>query len=262
MASILSNVSARNAAFALYQLDCPAVHPDSVIQCIKFVTEFRPALSNLVQTDPAVAIAIINLCRQNNINFSFEDLNFDRHISKLPAQRILKTFLNIKTFDVENLHSQIPIIQLNRISATRAFAARLIAEKTKANAGLSFFAALFADIGLLALAEVYPTSLARMFQDANGDFQTLLQLEKENLGLTHNVVSRQLAQKWQLPQAVADSAWLYCSPAADKLENLANIVIVQTVRLADLLVKNINNGSKEIAIPSTLKISRDELNNI
>ncbi|MEN6384817.1 MAG: HDOD domain-containing protein [Phycisphaerales bacterium] len=257
MASILSNVSARNAAFALYQLETPAVHPDSVIQCIKSVTEYRPALTNLVQTDPAVAIAMFSLCRQSNIEFSFEDSNLEHHINRIPAQKILKTFLNLKTFDVANLHSQIPIIQLNRISAARAFAARLIARKTNANENLSFLAALFADIGLLALAELYPKSLARMFEDANGDCLTLLKLEKENLGLTHNVISRQLAQKWLLPQAVADSAWLYCSPAAEKLENLANIKIVLTVRLADMLVKNINTGS-HIAIPSALSISVTE----
>jgi signal transduction histidine kinase len=262
MASILSNVSARNAAFALYQLDCPAVHPDSVLQCIKSVTDYRPALTNIVQTDPAVAIAMLSLCRQNNIEFSFDDLNFDRHIDKIPAHKILKAFLNIKTFDVVNLHSQIPIIQLNRISAARAFAARLIAQKTKVNESLSFLAALFADIGLLALAEVYPKSLSALFRQAKGDCQTLLRLEKDNLGLTHNIISRQLAQKWQLPQAVADSAWLYCSPAADKLENLANIEIVLTVRLADMLVKNMNNAAKDIEIPSALPISADEINDI
>ncbi|OHB48443.1 MAG: hypothetical protein A2Y10_14725 [Planctomycetes bacterium GWF2_41_51] len=250
MTSTLSNVSARNAAFALYQLDFPAVHPDSVIRCIKSVTEYRPALSNIAKSDPSVAIAMLNLCRQHKIEFSFDNLNFDHHIGKISTQNILKAFIGLKTFDVNNLHSQIPIAELNKNSAARAFAARLIAEKTrKANESLSFLAGLFADIGLLALAELYPKSLSRLLEEANGDSSALLRLEKENLGVTHNIISRQLAQKWLLPQAVADSAWLYCVPAVNKLENLANIEIILTVRFADMLVKNINNGSTS-SIPS------------
>ncbi|OHB59114.1 MAG: hypothetical protein A2Y12_12855 [Planctomycetes bacterium GWF2_42_9] len=262
MASVLSNVSARNAAFALYQLDCPAVHPDSVTQCIKSATEHRPALIHIAQTDPAVAIAMFSLCRQHNVELAFENLNLEQNINKIPVNKILKTFLNVRTFDVENLHSQIPVQQLNKQAAIRAYAAKLIAVKVKANESLAFLAGLFADIGLLALAELYPKSLARMFEDANGDCQTLLKLEKENLGLTHNVISRQLAQKWLLPQAVADSAWLYCSPAADKLENLANIEIVLTVRLADMMANHINNGSNSVAAPAALAISPFDIKDI
>lgn len=262
MTSTLSNVSARSAAFALYQLDLPAVHPDSVMRCIKSVTDYRPALSNLIQTDPAVAMAMIGLCRQHKIEFSFDNLNFANHINKIPAQKILKTFLGLKTFDVDNLHSQIPINELNKKSAARAFAARQIALKTKTNESLSFLAALFADIGLLALAELFPKSLSRLLEEANGDNSALLRLEKENLGLTHNIISRQLAQKWLLPQAVADSAWLYCSPAVHKLENLANVEIILTVRLADMLVKNINNGSEALTIPPPFSISQDDIKEI
>lgn len=242
MASTLSNVSARNAAFALYQLDSPAVHPHSVIRCIKSASENKSALSNLAQSDPAIALTMLNLCREHKIDFTFDNLNFDSHLSKIPNQKILKTFLNIKTFDIVNLHSELPLAEMNRISAARAQAAKFIAAKTKANESLAFFAALFADIGLYALAELYPKSMARMFDEANGDGASLLRLEKENLGLTHNIISRQLAQKWRLPQAVSDSAWLYCSPAVTKLENLANIDIILTVRLADSLVRNLDNG--------------------
>jgi signal transduction histidine kinase len=261
MASILPNVSARNAAFALYQLDTPAVHPDSVLRCIKAVNEYRPALANIAQTEPAVAIALVNLFRQHNIEFNFENLNFGQCADKIPANKILKTFLNIKTFDITGLHSQIPIAKMNRISAVRAYAAKMIAARTNMNESLAFCAALFADIGLLALAELYPKSLAGMYEDAAGDCMSLLRLEKENLGLTHNVISRQLAQKWLLPQAVADCAWLYCSPAADKLENLPNFEYIMIVRLADIIAKNIDNGGS-ITIPSAIPIGPDDVNEI
>lgn len=250
MTSILTNASARSAAFALYQLEQPAVHPDSVARGIKYATQHRPALSNLAKSDPSVAMVMLNLCRQNKVEFSFDTLDFDHITGNIQTENILKTFIGLKTFDINNLHAQIPISELNRNCAARAYAAKLIAQKTgRINENLSFLAGLFADIGLLALAELYPKSLSRLLEESQGDTSALLRLEKDNLGLAHNILSRQLAQKWRLPQAVADSAWLYCVPAVGKLQNLANIEIILAVRLADTLIKN-NSGAMAFSLLS------------
>lgn len=263
MASTLPNVSARRITFALYQLDWPAVHPDSTARCIKSVIDNKSGLCSLIETDPAAAIVLINLCRQNNVEFSFDNLDFQQLINEIPGQKLLKTLFNLNTFDIKNLHSQIPVAQINTSSAGRAFAAKLIAGKTgQTNESLSFLAGLFADIGLLALAELFPKSLSAILQESKGDNAVLLQLEKENLGITHNVVSRQLAQKWRLPQAVADSVWLYCIGEADKLNNLPNSEIILTVRLADMLVKSITSGSESITIPAKLSLAAQDINEI
>jgi len=258
MASTLLNVSARNAAFALYQLNQPAVHPYSVIRCVEFLTSNSPAISDVVRSDPAVALTIFKLCREHNVEPAFDSLDFDSYINKIPKSRILKTFLSVKTFDIDNLHSQLPLVWLNNISAARAYAAYLIAEKTDVNQSLAFFAALFSDIGLFALAELYPKSMSRLLAQSSGDNEVLLRLEKENIGLTHNIISRQLAQKWLLPQVVADCGWLYCTPAIHKLTNIANIDIIITVRQADILVKNINNSCKSF-LPSLSQKGLDEI---
>ncbi|MGD0785826.1 MAG: HDOD domain-containing protein [Sedimentisphaerales bacterium] len=262
MTSTLTNVSARRIVLALYQLDLPAVHPDSAAGCVESIIDDKSSLGKFIETDPAAAIAFINLCRQNNIEFSFDNLNFQQLINKIPSQKLLKMFLNIKTFDLENLHSQIPIAEMNKTSAARAFAARLIAAKTaQANENLSFIAGLLADIGLFALAELYPKSLLMFLEESKARSVSLFQIEKENLGTTHNVLSRQLAQKWNLPQAVADSAFLYSSPAAEKIDNLSNIEIVLTVRLADMLVKSITSD-ESITVPAKLSLNAQDLNAI
>ena len=263
MSSPLVNVSARNVELAFRQLDLPAVHPDSVTSCVKSIIDNKSGLCNLIETDPAVAIAVINLCRRNSVEFSFDNLNFQQLIDKIPSQKLLKMFFGLKTFDIENLHSQIPIAEMNKSSAARAFAARLIAKKTgQISESLSFFAGLFADIGLLAIAELYPKSLVMMLEESQGDNSVLLRIEKENFGITHNILSRQLAQKWFLPQAVADSAWLYCTAAADTLDNLPNNEIIQTVRLADMLVKNITSGSEPVNIPAKISLNVQDIDEI
>ncbi|MFA5291976.1 MAG: ATP-binding protein [Phycisphaerae bacterium] len=263
MTSLLSNVSARSAAFALYQLDLPAVNPDSIARCVKSIISDKSDLCNLLETDPAAAIVFIDLCRQNNIELAFDTLNFRQSVSKVPTQKLLKTFLSLKTFDLENQHTQLPIAEMNGFSAARAFAARLIAAKTgQAPEKLSFFAGLFADIGLLAIAELYPKSLVMMLEESRGDNSALLRLEKENLGITHNVLSRRLAHKWLLPTAIADSAWLYCTDAADGADNIPGIEIIQTVRLADMLVKSITSGGESPAIPAKVSITVQDVNEI
>jgi len=263
MTSILPNGSAQSAAFALYQLDVPAVHPDIAIRCVKSIIEDKSGFVHIALTDPAISIVLFKLCRDCGIKISFDNLDFKLLVNKIPNQKLLSTFLGLKTFAIENLHSQIPIAELNKTSAARAIAAQLIAAKTRTvNSSISFLAALFADIGMLALAELFPKSLSRLLEESNGDIFTLLRLEKENLGLTHNVISRQLLQKWLMPQAVADSAWLYCSPAVHKLENLENIEIILTVRLADMLVKNAKGGGENVTVPSILSLTTQDINEI
>jgi signal transduction histidine kinase len=259
MTSILVNVSARRITLALHQLDLPGVHPDSAARCIKSIINNKSGLCCLLETDPAVAIVLINLCRQNNIELSFENLDFQQLINEIPTHKLLKAFFGLKTFDIENLHSQLPIAQINVSSAGRAFAAKLIAGKTgRANESLSFLAGLLADIGLLALAELFPKSLSALLHESKGDNAVLLQLEKENLGITHNLVSRQLAQKWRLPQAIADTVWLYCIGEADKLNNLANSEIILTVRLADAIVRD----GEATEIGAKLSLTEQDINEI
>ncbi|MBU1260513.1 MAG: HDOD domain-containing protein [Planctomycetes bacterium] len=263
MTSTLANVSVRRITLALHQLDWPRVHPDSTVRCIKSIINNKSGLGILLETDPAAAVAVINLCRQSNIELSFENLSFQQLINGIPTHKLLKTFFSLKTFDIENLYSQLPIAQINTSSAGRAFAARLIAGKTgQANESLAFLAGLLADIGLLALVELFPKSLSAILEESKGDNAAVLRLEKENLGITHNAVSRQLAQKWRLPQAVADSVWLYCIGEADKLNNLGNSGIILTVRLADMLVKSITSGSESIAIPARLSLNAEDINEI
>jgi len=263
MTSLLSNVSARSAAFALYQLDLPAVNPDSIARCVKSIIGDKSDFCNLIETDPAAAIIFIDLCRQNNIEFSFDTLNFRQLVNKIPGQKLLKTFLSLKTFDLENQHAQLPIAEMNSFSAARAFAARLIAAKTgQVPENLSFLAGLFADIGLLAIAELYPKSLVMLLEESRGDNSVLLRLEKENLGITHNVLSRQLAHKWLLPTAIADTAWLYCTDAADVADNIPGIEIIQTVRLADAMVKGITSSGESLTTPAKVSLTAQDINEI
>ncbi len=260
MTSTLANVSARRIIVSLYQLDGPAIHPDSIARCIKSIINNKTGLSNLIKTDPAATVVILNLCKQNNVELPFEEMDFQQLINEIPTNKLLKTFFKSKTFDIENLHCQIPIDQINIRSAGRALAAKLIAEKTnKINANLAFLAGLLADIGLLAMAEILPKSISAILEEAKGDNATVLQLEKENLGITHNEVARQLVQKWGMPEAVADSVWLYCIGEADKLSNVPNSEIILTVRLADMLAKSADD---EAEIAAKLSLTDEDIKEI
>ncbi|PKL47266.1 MAG: hypothetical protein CVV39_06040 [Planctomycetes bacterium HGW-Planctomycetes-1] len=260
MTSTLANVSARRITVTLHQLDGPAIHPDSAGRCIKSIINNKSGLGVLLETDPAATMAVLNLCRENNIKPAFEELNFQQLAGEIPTNKLLKTFFSIKTFDTENLHSQIPIDQINIRSAGRAFAAKLIAEKTKGiNTSLAFIAGLLADIGLLAMAEMLPKSISAILEEAKDDNAAALQLEKENLGITHNEVARQLVQKWRMPEAVADSVWLYCIGEADKLNNVPNNKIILTVRLADMLAKS---ADAEAEVAAKLSLTGEDINEI
>ncbi|MDD5011442.1 MAG: ATP-binding protein, partial [Phycisphaerae bacterium] len=114
------------------------------------------------------------------------------------------------------------------------------------------------DVGLLGLAELFPKSISAILEEAKGDNAAVLRLEKENFGITHNEVSRQLAEKWRLGEAIADSVWLYCIGEAGKLDNVPNIATILTVRLAEAIVR----GSETAEIAAKLSLSDEDINEI
>lgn len=237
MAQPIANISAQSIRLSVYQLNCLTAHPVCIARCAGYLSD--GSYENLflcLEADPAIALAVINLCRQKNISVDFGSLNFSALLRHLPKSELLNALLGLKVYNAEDTNILSLTAGLIRHSGTRAFAAKLIAQK----AGLSstseaFAAALFADAGLFALAQLFTKSLLMLSAEAKERKVSLLSLEKEHLGITDNILSQMLLAKWQFGDSVADAVWLYpisANALTDKLQNGRTISIVQ---LADML---------------------------
>ncbi|MGB8225241.1 MAG: ATP-binding protein [Sedimentisphaerales bacterium] len=232
-----SNISAQRIKLSVYELDCLSAHPLCAVKCAEYLSAGSYDNASLcLASDPAVALAVINLCKQKNISVNFKNLDFAILLKQLSKADLLRMILTLKVYDIQDSDILSLTNAFIRRSSIRTFAAKLIAEKT----GLSgtseaFAAALFADAGLFALAQLFTKSLLMLWQESKERKISLLSLEKEHLGITDNVLSRLLLQKWQFGDWTADTAWLYKTPANALTDKLPYGKIISIVRLADML---------------------------
>lgn len=236
MTAFATNISAQRVRLSVCKLNSLFAHPACIAGCLESINNADENLRLYAESDPSIALAIINLCRQQEIPFDFANLNFASLLRQIPKSLLVKTILGIDLHEPANEQKLNFIMNLNLRSSLRAYAAKLIAEKSTPNlASQAFIAGLFADIGLLALAQLFSKSIEMLFEEAKGQRNTMLELENQHLGNTDNALSNQLLTKLQFPAAVAEAVWLAPKATNDLIAKLPNGKLIAIVRLAEIL---------------------------
>ncbi len=242
MTQSLANISAANVKLSVYELNCLTAHPLCSVKCAEYISAgLYENASICLSSDPAIALAVIRLAQQQNVSEDLQTSDFALLLKQLSKKDLLRLLLTLDAYSPENEDVLSLITNLVRKTGIRTFAAKLISEK----AGIAdrteiFRAALFADSGLLALAQLFTKSLLMLRQESIEKNIPLLNIEQENLGATDNILSRQLLQKWKLGDSIADAAWLFKTNATALIDRLPDGKIISIVRLADLLCESQN----------------------
>jgi signal transduction histidine kinase/HD-like signal output (HDOD) protein len=106
----------------------------------------------------------------------------------------------------------------------------------------AFVAGLLHDIGKVALEVMLPKSFSRVVEGADLLRGNIADLERSMIGLDHLVVGKRLAERWQLPVAIQEVAWLHGQLPDALPVNIRNRTLVNLVSLADLLVREQHLG--------------------
>ena len=140
-----------------------------------------------------------------------------------------------------------------------ALASRTLAEASEG--GLdpedAFLAALLQDIGMLALAEVFPGEYGELCSQAGGGHEALARLERERWQADHASVSALLARAWRLPpllQRAVGGSHLTPDPDAPAGE----VHLLRCVALSGLLA-DIWTAPGEDGLRSSLEAARTRL---
>lgn len=118
-----------------------------------------------------------------------------------------------------------------------------------------FAAGLVHDIGKAALDAALPKSYARVLRRCEATGADIAEVEQAVLGVDHLAAGRHLAQRWGLPQRLAECIWLHHHLPESLPAAVAVGRHVQTVQLADTLVRERRigfSGTQTVARPSQL----------
>lgn len=139
-------------------------------------------------------------------------------------------------------------------SLVTAVVAKLLAEKNDipgAEVSTFFISALLHDIGEIVLSQAHPSIYEGVLEEAKKMERPLYEIEQEVFGLNHATVGARLAEKWKLPQAMADAIRYHHDPNQISDDQMLNRIVF----VANQLAKTLDGVSKEESISGDMPAS-------
>ncbi|HEX8913209.1 MAG TPA: HDOD domain-containing protein [Humisphaera sp.] len=207
----------------------------------------------LIGSDPSLTARILQLTRRADRGVRDEVATIDRAVVLLGFDAVRNAVLAVSVFQALGTPVETGEPPATRFSREGfwthclavACCAELLAEAGGPSAGVSpsdaFLCGLLHDIGKLALDVALPKSYARVVEAAELLRGNIADVERSVIGVDHLVAGKRLCERWQLPAAVRDVAWLHGQPP-EALPASARTALVNLVTLADLLVRQQHLG--------------------
>lgn len=231
------NFSAHNLAVSLENLKSLDIRASVLGECLRNIAEAeaednteKPA--GIITSDPALCLTVLRLCAEQRISPAQSDYSIADMIKRLGLTRLGQLLLNADM--AEDL--TVRTAEFLRFNYARAVAAELISELSgKANPNCCRLAGLLCGAGRVALARLYPKSLEMITTQAQKTNRSVICVQREKLGTDENLISKRLAEKWQLPPEITEAIWL-CEAREDTILAAAeNPDTALIVRLATII---------------------------
>lgn len=126
--------------------------------------------------------------------------------------------------------------------AVGVIAARLASEIDVALAEPAFDAGLLHDLGKAALDVAIPRSYRRIIEEAVDAGVDVARIERRTLGFDHTIAGRRVAERWALPAAIQEAAWLHHLRPSALPPRVCDRRLVLLVQLADALARGRDLG--------------------
>lgn len=129
-----------------------------------------------------------------------------------------------------------------RHSIATAVCAKILAKRVGQHPETAFTAGLLHDIGKLVMGVYFPESFNRMLNVESASTAESLQTERDDLGLDHAELGREVANRWHFPLAIREAIGQHhMSEKTDKEINLCDVVYI-----ANLFSHSLGIGTKEV----------------
>ncbi len=195
-------------------------------------------ITSLVESDPALTVMLLSLCRRADTGLGDAVTTVDRAIVMLGLDTVRTALLSVHVYELmehgatnEEHAETVDRPGLWRRQLAVACASEKLAREHR-SAGVkpeeAFTAGLLHGLGKLALATMLPKTYRRVCEYARVRRCSIAEAERELIGLDHHTAGKRLGEKWGLPVLLQDVMWLYGEPAAIP-EDLAHSPLIRIV---------------------------------
>ena len=158
----------------------------------------------LIQNDPGLATKVLK-----TVNSSFYGLpkpcpSIERAIAMLGLKAVKSLVLGFSMVGLtREMEEEIDLQAFWKHTIVAAVGARQFAQISKyPEPDEVFSAALFQDIGVLAMLATHTKSYTPVIRESQGSHARLLEIEREKLQVDHVEVGVSLAEKWKMPELI------------------------------------------------------------
>ncbi|MFH1370639.1 MAG: HDOD domain-containing protein [Planctomycetota bacterium] len=239
---------ARRVELAVGQCETLSILPSSAARFFSGLgrMELTPSsLSELVESDPALTVLVLRLCRDKKVVISQPDYWILQAMEGLSLREIRDAMLSAKIYGGL---SEDPRTDFRRELTRHSIAVACCAEQlaqfvTPAfESHTAYLTGLLHDTGKFLLDEAMPKSFDIILEQARAGKTSLCKVEQANLGLDHAILGKRFAQKLRLPSDVILGIWLHHSQTGEVSKVMPQARIAAIVELADCIVRRAGIG--------------------
>ena len=162
-------------------------------------------IASRLEQDPALAARLLRVANSAFYSGGAEVKTLKRAVSMLGANSVMTLALSFSLVSAVRGLKGFDHAGFWRRALLSGLAGRCLARRTGQDADEVFLAALFQDLGMLALNAAFP-SYSELAAESHGDHARLERREEETLGVAHPEVGAWLAVQWHLPGYISSAA--------------------------------------------------------
>ncbi|MEE8385921.1 MAG: HDOD domain-containing protein, partial [Dehalococcoidia bacterium] len=243
-----SQVQPQKVELILAQLDGLAPLAPIAARVLQLTEDNRSnarEIVQLIESDPSLTARVLSLLSRVEHGVRREAVSVENAVLMLGFDTIRQLVLAVKVMDVFGAAARpSDSTEFDRLEFWKhclgvACAAWRIAKTvpSAARPEEAFVLGLLHDIGKDALNSTMPKSFARILRKCEQTHAEMTDVERAVLGVDHAVVGHRLADRWRLPQRLAECIWLHHHAPEALPASVAAGKHVQIVQLADVLVR-------------------------
>ena len=162
-------------------------------------------IAGRLEQDPALAARLLRVANTAFYSGGAEVKTLKRAVSMLGSNSVMTLALSFSLVSAVRGLKGFDHASFWRRALLSGLAGRCLARRTGQDPDELFLAALFQDLGMLALNAAFPTYGA-LAAEAQGDHARLERREEETLGVAHPEVGAWLVEEWHLPAYLGSAA--------------------------------------------------------
>ncbi|MGA1196692.1 MAG: HDOD domain-containing protein, partial [Candidatus Latescibacterota bacterium] len=180
----------------------PSTHAE-ILKLAKSDDASSDDIADKLQLDPGLLATMFKLVNSSAYGFNKQVKDLSLAVTLLGLEEIANLVLAAQVFDKLGNYDDgagLDLKEFWRHSVGTAFVARAVARKLNTEVESAFLAGMMHDLGKIILDRYFGDYYKAVFDVIGGEDITILQAEKEILGVTHAAVGGQLAEEWKFPK--------------------------------------------------------------